>query len=163
MAKIEAEPVTLQMAAADTLGKLRRNPSGKLLMVNFWATWCGPCVTEFPELEATYRMYRGRSFDFVSVSANDPDDKPQVMAFLQKNHASGSNLQFGTPDTFGLQAAFDPLMPAAVPFTVLIAPNGDIVYQELGELNILKLRRAILANLPDDAAHPGQQAHWSAN
>ncbi len=54
-------------------------------------------------------------------------------------------------------------MPAAVPFTVLIAPNGDIVYQELGELNILKLRRAILANLPDDTQHPGQQAYWSGH
>jgi thiol-disulfide isomerase/thioredoxin len=163
MAKIEAEPVTLEMAGADRLKALRGNPSGKLLMVNFWATWCGPCVTEFPELETTYRMYRGRSFDFVSVSANDPDDKPQVVAFLQRNHASGSNLQFALPDTFGLQAAFDPLMPAAVPFTVLIAPNGDIVYQELGELNILKLRRAILANLPDDTQHPGQQAYWSGH
>jgi len=85
------------------------------------------------------------------------------MEFLKKNYASGRNLLFGTPDTFGLQAAFDPLMPAAVPFTVLIAPNGDIVFQELGEVNILKLRRAILANLPDDASHQGQQAHWSAN
>jgi len=163
MAKIEAEPVKLEMAGADRLKALRGNPSGKLLMVNFWATWCGPCVTEFPELEATYRMYRGRSFEFVSVSANDPDDKPQVIAFLQKNHASGPNLQFALPDTFTLQAAFDPLMPAAVPFTVLIAPNGDIVYQELGELNILKLRRAILANLPDDNQHPGQQAYWSGH
>ena len=163
MAKIEAEPVKLDMAGTDALTKLRANGTGKLLLVNFWATWCGPCVTEFPELEATYRMYRGRSFDFVSVSANDPDDKPQVMAFLQKNHASGSNLQFGTPDTFGLQAAFDPLMPAAVPFTLLIAPNGDIVYQELGELDMLKMRRAILANLPDDAMHPGQQAYWAGH
>ena len=163
MATIETEPVTLQMAGEDALKKLRGNPTGKLLMVNFWATWCGPCVTEFPDLETTYRMYRGRSFDFVSVSANDPDDKPQVMAFLQKNHASGSNLQFATPDTFGLQAAFDPLMPSAVPFTVLIAPNGDIVFQELGEVNILKLRRAILANLPDDSTHPGQQAYWSGD
>lgn len=161
MAKIEAEPVTLEMADADRLKKLRKNGSSKLLLVNFWATWCGPCVIEFPELEATYRMYRGRSFDFVSVSANDPEEKPLVMEFLQKHHASGSNLQFGTPDTFGLQAAFDPLMPSAVPFTVLIAPNGDIVYQELGELDSLKLRRAILANLPDDPAHPGQQAYWS--
>jgi thiol-disulfide isomerase/thioredoxin len=155
--------VTLEMAGADRLKALRANGSGKLLMVNFWATWCGPCVTEFPELETTYRMYRGRSFDFVSVSANDPDDKPQVMEFLQKNHASGPNLQFALPDTFGLQAAFDPLMPAAVPFTVLIAPNGDIVFQELGEVNILKLRRAILANLPDDTQHPGQQAYWSGH
>ena len=163
MAKIAAEPVALQMVGADALKKLRGNGSGKLLMVNFWATWCGPCVTEFPELETTYRMYRNRGLDFVSVSANDPDDKPQVMEFLQKNHASGSNLQFATPDTFGLQAAFDPLMPAAVPFTVLIAPNGDIVFQKLGEVDILTLRRAILANLPDDTDHPGQQAYWSGH
>jgi len=161
MAKIAAEPVTLEMADADRLKKLRRNGSNKLLLVNFWATWCGPCVTEFPELEATYRMYRGRSFDFVSVSANDPEEKGVVLEFLRKHHASGPNLQFATPDTFGLQAAFDPLMPSAVPFTVLIAPNGDIVFQELGELDSLKLRRAILANLPDDPAHPGQQAYWS--
>ena len=163
LAKIEAESVNLEMVAEDRLKALRGNGTGKLLMVNFWATWCGPCVTEFPELEATYRMYRGRGFDFVSVSANDPEDKPLVVAFLRKQHASGVNLQFGTPDTFGLQAAFDPLMPAAVPFTLLIAPNGDIVYQELGELNILKLRRAILANLPDEPTHPGQQAYWSGH
>jgi thiol-disulfide isomerase/thioredoxin len=163
LAEIQAEPVKLEMAAEDRLSALRGNGTGKLLMVNFWATWCAPCITEFPELEATYRMYRGRGFDFVSVSVNDPEDKPLVAAFLQKQHASNVNLQFGTPDTFGLQAAFDPLMPSAVPFTVLIAPNGDIVYQELGELNILKLRRAILANLPDDPATPGQQAYWSGH
>ncbi len=169
MAKIEAEPVTLEMAGADRLKKLRGNGSGKLLMVNFWATWCGPCVTEFPELETTYRMYRHRGLDFVSVSANDPDDKPQVMEFLQKNHASGSNaacrpnVSGSANCRFGLQAAFDPLMPAAVPFTVLIAPNGDIVFQQLGELDILNLRRAILANLPDDTQHPGQQAYWSGH
>ncbi len=162
LAKIQAEPVTLEMAAAEDLKKLRPNPTGKLLLVNFWATWCGPCVTEFPELQTTYRMYRKRGFDFVSVSSDDPDDKPKVMEFLKKNHASSRNLQFATPDTFGLQEAFDPAMPAAVPFTVLLAPNGDVVFQQLGELEFLKLRRAILANLPDDKEHPGLQAYWSA-
>ncbi len=162
LAKIEAEPVSLEMAGEDELKKLRPNPTGKLLLVNFWATWCGPCVTEFPELQATYRMYRQRGFDFVSVSSDDPADKPKVMEFLKKNHASSRNLQFATPDTFGLQAAFDPAMPAAVPFSVLLAPNGDVLFQQLGELDFSKLRRAILANLPDDQAHPGIQAHWSA-
>ena len=160
LARIEAEPVALQMADEAALKKLRGNPTGKLLLVNFWATWCGPCVTEFPELENTYRMYRTRGFDFVSVSANDPEEKPQVVEFLKKNHASGLNYQFATPDTFGLQAAFDPAMPAAVPFTLLIAPNGDVLFQQLGELDFLKLRRAILANLPDD---PALQAYWSAS
>jgi thiol-disulfide isomerase/thioredoxin len=158
----EAAPVGLQMADEAALKKLRANPTGKLMLVNFWATWCGPCVTEFPELQTTYRMYRNRGFEFVSVSSNDPEEKPQVIEFLQKNHATGSNYQFATPNTFGLQAAFDPAMPAAVPFTVLIAPNGDVLFQQLGELEFLKLRRAILANLPDDKEHPGQQAYWSA-
>lgn len=159
----DAGPVTLDMAGADDLKKLRSNGTGKLLVVNFWATWCAPCVTEFPELEATFRMYRGRNLGFAAVSINDPEDKPQVLAFLRQRHASGVNLQFGTPDTSGLQAAFDPLMPAAVPFTLLLAPNGDVLHQQLGELDILKLRRAILANLPDDKRYPGLQAYWSGN
>ncbi|MEP6915171.1 MAG: redoxin family protein [Acidobacteriota bacterium] len=161
MKKIEAEPVSVEMAQPPVLTTLRANGTDKLRLVNFWATWCGPCANEFPDLENTYRMYRGRHLEFVSVSANDPEEKSQVMAFLQKHHASSRNLLFATADTFGLQAAFDPLMPSAVPFTVVITPGGDIVYQELGELNILKLRRAILANLPDDSAHPGQQAYWA--
>jgi peroxiredoxin len=162
-AKINAEPVTLTMAGPAALKTLRGNGTGKLLLVNFWATWCGPCVSEFPDLQDTYRMYRGRGLNLVTVSSNDPDEKPAVLAFLQKFHSSSSNLQFGTHDTYGLQAAFDPMMGAGVPFTVLIAPNGDVLYQEEGALDMLKLRRAILANLPDDAAHAGEHAYWSGN
>ena len=161
-ARTEQQPVTLKMAGADDLKKLRANGTSKLLLVNFWATWCGPCVTEFPDLEMTYRMYRGRNVDFAAVSINDPEDQPQVLAFLRQRQASGTNLQFATPDTSGLQAAFDPLMPAAVPFTLLIAPNGDVLHQQLGETDILKLRRAILASLPDDK-YPGLQAYWSSH
>jgi thiol-disulfide isomerase/thioredoxin len=161
-AKTGAEPVTVSMAGADDMKKLRANGTGKLLLVNFWATWCGPCVTEFPDLLTTHRMYRGRNFEFVSVSINDPEDRPQVLAFLQQRQAPGPNLQFATSDISALQAAFDPLMPAAVPFTLLIAPNGDVLHQQLGETDILKLRRAILAGLPDDK-YPGLQAYWSGH
>jgi hypothetical protein len=77
-------------------------------------------------------------------------------------HASTNNLLFATTDTYALQAAFDPAMGAGVPFTVLIAPNGDIVFQQQGDLDILEMRRAILANLPDDTAHEGSQRYWAA-
>jgi thiol-disulfide isomerase/thioredoxin len=132
-------------------------------VVNFWATWCGPCAVEFPDLVATHQMYRGRQVQLVSVSENQPEEKTLVLEFLKKKQASNRNLLFATPDTYGLQAAFDPLMPAAVPFTLVIAPSGDVVYQELGSLDILKLRRAILANVPDDSAHPGAQAYWAGD
>ena len=52
-------------------------------------------------------------------------------------------------------------MPAPVPFTLLLGPDGDVMYQELGELDTMKLRRAILANLPEDPQFPGQRAYWT--
>jgi peroxiredoxin len=161
LARFESAPVTVETIGAEDLGKLRRNGTGKLLMINFWATWCAPCASEFPDLETTYRMYKSRSLEFVSVSVNDPAERPAVLAFLQSHHASHPNRLFATSDVYGLQAAFDPKMPAPVPFTLLLAPNGDVVYQELGELTIGKLRRAILANLPGDQKYPSLQAYWS--
>jgi peroxiredoxin len=158
--KAQAEPVTLQMATAEDLKKLRTNPTGKVLLVNFWATWCGPCLTEFPDLENTFRMFRRRDFDLVTVSTNLPDEKAGVMKLLQAQHASNRNLQFATEDTYGLQAAFDPHWEAGVPYTMVIAPGGKVLYQKQGEVDILEVRRAILANLENETyvGHPG---YWA--
>jgi len=158
--KNEAEPVTLEMADAAELKKLRSNPTGKVLLVNFWATWCGPCLSEFPDLQNTWRMYRGRDFDLVTVSANLPDEKPGVIKVLEKQHASTRNLQFASDDTYAMQAAFDPKWESALPFTMLIAPDGKVIYQKQGEIDILELRRMILANLPDPD-YIGHRAYWA--
>jgi peroxiredoxin len=160
MAKIEAEPVKLEAATAEELKKLRANPTGKVLLVNFWATWCGPCVSEFPDLETTYRMFRGRDFDYVTVSANLPDERPGVLKALEKQHATGRNLQFASEDTYAMQAAFDPKWEAGVPFTVLLAPDGKVLYQKQGEVDVLELRRIILGNLPD-SDYLGHRAYWA--
>jgi peroxiredoxin len=157
--KIEAEAVRLELASAEDLKKLRANATGKLLLVSFWATWCGPCVHEFPEVETTYRMYRVRDFDLVTVSTNMPDERAGVLKMLEKQHASSRNLLFGTDDTFALQAAFDPRWRTGVPYTVLIAPGGKIVYERQGDIDFLELRRTILANMPAD--YIGFQKYWT--
>lgn len=159
--KIEAEPVTINLATADDLKKLRANTSGKVLLVNFWATWCGPCIHEMPDIENTYRMYRLRDFDLVTVSTNMPDEKPGVLKMLEKQHASSRNLLFGSEDTYALQAAFDPKWDSPVPYTVVLGPDGKLLYSEQGELDILKVRRVILANLPDPD-YIGHRAYWAA-
>ena len=158
--KIEAEPVKVEMATAADLKKLRTNPTDKVLLINFWATWCGPCLSEFPDLENTYRMFRRRDFDLVTVSTNLPDEKAGVMKLLQAQHASSRNLEFATEDTYGLQAAFDPHWEAGVPFTMVIAPGGKVLYQKQGEVDILEVRRAILGNLENETyvGHPG---YWA--
>jgi peroxiredoxin len=159
-AKIDTEPVTVQEASAADLKKLRANGTGKVLLVNFWATWCGPCLHEMPDLQDTWRMYRNRDFDLVTVAANMPDEKEGVLKALMKLHASTRNLIFGSTDTDAMQSAFDPAWQAGVPYTVVLSPEGKIVYQEQGELDILKMRRAILANLPDPD-YKGHRAYWA--
>ena len=161
LARFARSPVNVEMAGADELKRLRQNGTGKLLLINFWATWCAPCATEFPDLETTYRMFQPRGLEFVSVSVNDPAERPAVIDFLTKHHASHRNVLFATSDVYGLQAAFDPNMPAPVPFTLLLAPNGDVLYQQLGELDSGKLRRAILANLPADPRYPDSANYWA--
>ena len=159
--KLEEEPITVSLTSKEELAKLRNNPTGKYLMVNFWATWCGPCVGEFPDLQDTYRMYRDRGFTFITVSENDPAEKAAVLDFLRNQHATTQNILFSDSDVYTMQAAFDPNMPGSVPVTLLFTPSSDVLYQQVGDLDTMKLRHAILSNLPDTQDYPGEQKYWS--
>ena len=161
MQKIEHEPVTVTLAGPDDLRELRKNSTGKTLLVNFWATWCGPCTEEFPALQKTWRMYRKRPFEMVTVSINYPDEEKAVRRFLETQHASTRNLLFSSMDPYEEMKAFDPEWSGGVPYTVVIAPDGNIVYKEQGALDILKVRRAVLSSLPDDD-YKGQNAYWNS-
>jgi len=145
--KLAAEPVTLEKADAATLAALRKNGSGRFRLVNFWATWCAPCVAEFGEFVTIHRMYRHRDFEFVSVAINRPDEEAQVLAFLKKQQASNRNFLFASTDREALMNAFDPEWPGAVPFTVLLSPEGRVVYRQLGGIDALAMRRVIVQAL----------------
>jgi hypothetical protein len=103
-------------------------------------------------------MYNVRDFELVTVAANMPDEKNSVTRLLEKMHATSRNLLFDSNDTAGLQAAFDPTWESAVPYTLLIAPDGKVLYQKQGSVDILELRRTILANLESD--YEGFNHYW---
>jgi peroxiredoxin len=159
LAEIESQPVQISPAGAENLKALRKNPTGKLLLVNFWATWCAPCVQEMPEIQTMYRMYGHRAFDVVTVSINYPDEQKGALASLVTLHATTRNLILGSTDLYALLAAFDPDWNAAVPYSMLIRPNGDVVYKLQAAIDPLEMRRMIIANLPDDD-YLGHQAYW---
>jgi thiol-disulfide isomerase/thioredoxin len=148
-ARLAQEPITVETVDAAALRQLRMNRTkdGKFRLVNFWASWCGPCLTEFPELMAMQRMYRLRDFEVVTVAANYPDEKADVLKWLQKNQAITKNLLFGETDKYGLMEAFEPSWSDALPFTILLDPAGEVVYQKEGSIDALALKRTIVKEL----------------
>jgi peroxiredoxin len=156
--KIEEQPVTVELVSKDDLAKLRTNPSHKMMLVDFWATWCGSCIAEFADIQDTLRMYSDQDFSLVTVSVNMPDEQGSVLRFLQKKHATSRNLLFSSTDTVALQQSFDPAWDSAVPYTILLSGDGKVLYKQLGAVDILELRRTILANV--GAEYAGFTEYW---
>jgi hypothetical protein len=92
-------------------------------------------------------MYRHRDFEVVTVSMNRPDEEKSVLEFLKQKQASCRNLLFGSADREKLIDAFDPEWQGPVPYTVLLAPDGKILYREVGSIDPLAVKRAIVQSL----------------
>jgi len=141
------EGVSLEMIDADGIRKIIKNDSQKLRLVNIWATWCGACVVEFPELVTIHRMYRGRDFELITISADSPQRKDTALSFLKKQQASCRNYLFSSEDKYELVEAMGKESFAGIPYTLLIEPGGEIIYVHLGIIEPLKLRKAIVEYL----------------
>ena len=140
-------PVSMETISVTDIRNLIQNDSDNLRLVNIWATWCGPCVIEFPELITIDRMYRGRDFEFISVSADNPSRKDNVLKFLEKHEASNKNYLYNDTDKYALIEAVDKDWQGALPHSLLIAPGGEIIARYAGIIDPLKVRRDIVGYL----------------
>jgi peroxiredoxin len=143
----DAEPVTLEPIDDAEVARLARNDTKKLLLVNLWATWCGPCVAELPELVTMNRMYRGRPFQLVTISLDDPEKREAVLEVLKTHHVAATDFLLKTGDRDTFAEALDPEWPGPVPYTLLIAPGGKILYRQVGAIDPLEVKRAIVGHL----------------
>lgn len=141
----EAKLETIDQAA---IKQLISNESENLRLVNVWATWCGPCITEFPDFVDISRMYGGREFELVTISADKPEKKEKVLKFLNdKNAAASTNYIFSEDDKYALIEAIDPDWQGALPYTLLIKPGGEIVYAKQGPIDPHEMKKRIVEQL----------------
>jgi thiol-disulfide isomerase/thioredoxin len=120
------------------------NDTDKLLLVNLWATWCGPCVRELDALVEINRMYRGRKFEMVTISLDEPEQDEQALKVLREHKVAMKNLHYTGDDRDALGSALDKEWPGPVPYTVLIAPGGKVLKRWSGTIEPLEVKRAIV-------------------
>jgi len=163
MTKIQATPVTLNAATAEDVKKMRGpNGTDKPMLLYVWSTNCAVCVSQFPDLMATYWMYhKERGFNIATISTDAAAQKDAALAVLKKNYMAGPNSQF-TGDHAALQSALGVTWKQGAPLTLLLAPDGKILWQKEGKVDIVQARRTILVNFPDTRGYVGQQAYWTA-
>ncbi|HYP16628.1 MAG TPA: redoxin domain-containing protein, partial [Opitutus sp.] len=143
-------PVVMDRTDAAGVAALRANPTNKFRLINVWATWCAPCVEEFPSLVSLSRQFDMRDFELITISLDAAKDESKAQAFLQKQGAGVSKRIQPTIEKEGrktnhylytgasndeLVAALDRDWPGPLPHTVLVAPGGEIRWRSTGGID----------------------------
>jgi thiol-disulfide isomerase/thioredoxin len=115
---------------------------GKVLVVNFWASWCPPCVEEMPELEKLQREFSDKNVLFVGIAVDSPSN---VREFLKKTPVSYP-IAMGGMNGSQLYKALGNTQ-SALPYTVLLAPSGKVLSSKLGKISEEELRNSIKSAL----------------
>ena len=121
---------------------LIRDDGTNYRLINVWATWCGPCVTEFPSFVDMHRMYRNREFEMISISLDDVGRKQNALNFLTKKQASMTNYIF-KGDRYAFIEAINKSWEGALPYTLFIGPDGKVIYSKQGLIDALEIKRTV--------------------
>jgi thiol-disulfide isomerase/thioredoxin len=101
------------------------NRDGKILFVNFWATWCEPCVEEFPDLVKIYNENKNSNFEFLSVSVNLPSEiDGKVKPFLKMQSADFPVVVIEEKRSEEIINLINPKWDGTVPATIIYDENG---------------------------------------
>lgn len=126
----------LDIKLPDSDGKIRdiNEWQGKIRIINFWATWCPPCLKEIPEFVSLQQELKVKDVQFIGIAV---EDQASVVEFLQKNKVNYPML-IGGDAAIGLSQQLGNLVNA-IPFTLIIDRQGMIVHRHPGELSQEKL------------------------
>jgi peroxiredoxin len=154
--------VTVDVMDAEVAKAIVANATDKVRLINFWATTCGPCVAEMPDLVETARRFQNRPFEFITISTDPADDSKRVLAVLKaknvatpkpreaamkKENRTTNNYQVKDGALDAVADAISKDWNGALPYTVLVAPGGEILWKHQGELDAVEVRRQLVKAL----------------
>ncbi len=118
--KGEKEPLPINLMSVRGKQVIRKNYKGKVTIVNYWATWCPPCVKEIPSLNHLRKIMKGKNFELISI--NYAENKQQIKQFLDKVHV---NFPVLLDEDGSVSSKWNVLV---FPSTFVIGPDGKIKY-----------------------------------
>ncbi len=155
MPSAHAAPISVTPADAPIIKKAIAAQKGHVVLVNFWATWCGPCVAEFPAIVQTSRRYKASGLRVFAVSA-DPvkDTHTKVAPFLTKAGADFPAYVEKSTDPEEFINAFDPAWQGDLPRTIIYDQSGRRVKTLTGEQTAQSLAAAVQPYLQPSHLQP---------
>jgi thiol-disulfide isomerase/thioredoxin len=116
---------------------------GKVVLVNFWATWCKPCRAEMPDLAKLDQKLRARGFELVTILADEPDREAAAAKILKDDGVSGLAYMRKAADNDKFSDAIDPKWEGVLPALFLYDRTGKKVRAFIGETPVKDLQAAV--------------------
>ena len=139
-----SKPITVTPITAKALKSAIAAQKGHVVVVNFWATWCGPCVQEFPALVQLHQRYGKDGVVVMAVSADSPKDVAgKVLPFLRKQHAHFAQYLQHSKDPQEFIDAFDPNWYGDLPRTFVYDRSGRLAKELSGAQTVSAVAAAV--------------------
>jgi len=140
-----------QLSTTVQIDSLIKANSGKTLMINLWATWCEPCVEEFPDLIKLYKDYRDKNFVLVFISLDQPGDlKTKVIPFLKDNGVDFTTYINGFKKQEDMINSINRNWDGAIPATYIFDNTGVITASLIGGKTYNEFLNEVKKDLPND-------------
>ncbi len=123
--------------------RLREQYRGRVLLVNFWATWCEPCREEFPGIVQLDRTYRDRGLSVVAISMDEPESVPAIEQFLRSQNTNFGSYRQNFRDFAALVDSINPAWRGGIPATFLYDRDGKLVRSWVGATSFQEFDRAV--------------------
>jgi len=127
--------------------KLVAAQKGKIVLADFWATWCVPCRKEMPQLVALQAKLKSRGIELIAISADEPEQEKAAIQFLKTNKVPGTVYVKRPKDDEKFINAIDPKWSGALPALFVYDRSGKKVRSFIGETPMDQLEAA-LAKIP---------------